>query len=245
MLITIALLCVSTNLVASQVMSLSSQSEYSTTSEIKNTLHWYWRSTTRFVTLRVLWDRTFYERTCLYSTFWAKFTTDRIVKPNLESIDDILVHIQRFDPDKKGIEELHVTFNGTINHDHVGSMACEITTEDGTNITKILSVDINISCKFDDTDDIIRYYCEPLKFGWLYGLVEAKLRLNNEEKAHISINGPGFKYLEYAYGSILSCYSGPGGPLIAITVMIPRVGEYELEIIFNSKYITRKRFEIR
>lgn len=245
MLIRITVLSLCLNFSISQVLTLTSQTEYSSTSITNNIIYWYWRSTTRFVSLKIVWDRIFYTRTCMYDTPWTRLIAERIVRPKLENINDAIIYIYRIDPDNRGMEELRVTFNGTINHDSIGSLWCQITTEDGRNITKVVTVNLNINCQLSQIDNITRYHCEPAKYGWLRGSVEAKLYFNNEELATVSVSKFGFKYLKYDYGSILSCYLGPGGPIVSVTIMLPRVGEYDLEIVINSKYTTRNRFEIR
>lgn len=193
--------------------------------------------------MEVTWDRIFYERVSLYKTEWTRFTTNRTVTRRISN-ENIIIDICRFDPDEKGIEELHVQFNGTINHDFVGTLSCTITTEDGKTVSKAVTVDMAITCQLYYHRNVTIYECDPTNHGWVRGPVEVVAKLDNVTQGRLLTTNYGFQHLEYTRGSILSCYLGPGGPIVAITMMIRRCGDYELEIVINKKYTVEKRFTI-
>nr|WEG68849.1 protein m136 [Mastomys natalensis cytomegalovirus 1]WEG68985.1 protein m136 [Mastomys natalensis cytomegalovirus 1]WEG71213.1 protein m136 [Mastomys natalensis cytomegalovirus 1] len=242
-LLSLSLLSYLLNSTTSQVIILAYQTRLSTTCISRNIIKWYWRSTTRFVSMEVSWDRMFYETVSLYKTDWTRFTTNRTVTRKIGN-EDITIDICRFDPDEKGIEELHVQFNGTINHEFMGTLSCMITTEDGKSLSKSVTIDMAITCQLYYHRNSTIYECDPTNHGWLRGPVEVTAKLNNVTQGRLLTTEYGFQYIEYTRGSVLSCYLGPGGPIVAITMMIRRCGDYELEIVIKKKYIVKRRFNI-
>lgn len=65
-------------LAASQIVITASQNERTTGATGRVVLEWLWRTTSRFVTLDVSWDRELYGSERLYHSPWTRFLFDRV-----------------------------------------------------------------------------------------------------------------------------------------------------------------------
>lgn len=202
-------------------------------------MEWLWRTTSRFVTLELIWDREFYGSERLYHTPWTRLLFDRIIYLRPKDVDDAELQLIRIDPDDRGMEELRVRFLGTINHGSVGTMRCAVSTEDGREATKALSLDLGMKCRtyVKSQSRGIRHTCSPERYGWLPpGLtVNSTLRSTDGRTSTLSIGRPGFGYREHASGCLLSCYLGPDGPVVSVTAAEScLLREYKMEVKIGS-----------
>lgn len=240
-----------TRVVTPQIVLTSSQSERNTGGAGRVTLEWLWRTTSRFVSLELTWDRKLYGSERVYHTPWTRLLLDRVIYPQPRGVKDAELQLQRTDPDDKGLEELRVRFLGTINHDSAGAMRCAVSTEDGRNADKTLSLDLGMKCRtYDrpwDGGETRRRTCAPEKYGWLSpGLrVTSILRPEGGKTIVLAIARPGFHYTEYAPGCRLSCYLGPEGPIVGVTASGScAVRKYEMEVRIGSWRAFEDRFEL-
>ncbi|AKB93319.1 b136 [Murid betaherpesvirus 8] len=195
--------------------------------------------------MRLLWVRRLYgEAEILYDTPWTRFTTDRFMRLSLQDVPDATLRIKRFDPDKKGIEEINVWFNATIDHNSMGILRCIVNTERNLGTYKDIYVHLDLICEHYVYDGIVKYSCSPKLYGWLRGGIFTSIYVNDTRRGHTFIIQPGYVDIEYMQGSILSCYLGPGGPIITVTSENPYKGQNELQISINSKYFITKKFNL-
>lgn len=230
-----------TNVISCQIFVLVSKSILHTSGRYMNHIEWYLRSTSRFVSLEVEWERTLFSKEILFKTPWTRFTTDRVIYPALIDVDDASVRIIRHDPDIYGMEEIRVQFNGTIDHTSLGRLRCTVTTENGKTLTKYADVYINIKCIMFKTHTVSKYYCEPEGYGWFRGYIDVALQIGNENVV-LKLYTPGFEYIEYRRGCFLSCYLGPGGPIVSITAYNTYTEINNLIIKLNSQYAITNQF---
>ncbi|AAF99231.1 pr136 [rat cytomegalovirus strain Maastricht] len=233
-----------------QIVLTVSQNERSTGGMDRATLEWLWRTTSRFVSLELTWDREFYGHELLYHTPWTRLLFDRVIYLRPRDVDDAELHLTRTDPDERGMEELRVRFLGTINHASVGTMRCTVTAEDGRSADKALSLNLGMKCRTYDrpTDGKTRRRtCAPQRYGWLPSgfTVTSILRPDDGNKTVLTIKRPGFEYIEYAPGCRLSCYLGPEGPVVSVTATgsCP-IRVYEMEVKIGSWRVLEDRFEL-
>lgn len=171
--------------------------------------------------------------------------------PRAKDVDDAELYLIRADPDDKGMEELIVRFLGTINHGSVGAMRCAVTTEDGRNADKNLSVDLGMRCstyaRVQDDKTIQRTSCAPERSGWLpTGIaVNSTLRSDDGWTTALAIARPGFGYAEHAPKCLLACYLGPEGPIVSVTVTdLCPIRAYEMEVRIGSWCALKDRIEL-
>lgn len=195
--------------------------------------------------MRISWVRKLYDKAeIIYDTPWTRFTTDRFKRLSIRDVPDATLHIKRFDPDEKGIEEINVWFNATIDHNSMGTLRCVVNTESGPDTYKDIHVNLDLICERYAYDNITKYSCSPKLYGWLRGSVFTSIYVNGTRRGHTFIVQPGYVDIEYIQGSILSCYLGPGGPIITVTSEDPYRGQNELQISINSKYYISKKFNL-
>lgn len=234
----------------SQIVITASQSERTTGGAKRVTLEWLWRTTSRFETLDVTWDRSLYGFKRLYYTSWARFLFERVVYPRIKDVDDAELRLIRTNPDEKGMEELRVQFLGTINHASTGTMRCAVTTEDGRSAQKSLSVVLWMRCTTHEIvqDGGSRRTCAPDRPGWLSAgfFVNSTLISDNVPgETVLTIRHPGFGYVEHAPECLLSCYLGPDGPIVSVLAKQScRVRTYKMEVRIGSWRVFGDTFEL-
>lgn len=234
-----------------QIVLTASQNEQNTGGTGRVTLEWLWRTTSRFVSLELTWDRKFYGHEQLYHTAWTRLLFDRVIYPHPQDVDDAELQLTRVDPDERGMEELRVRFLGTINHASVGTMRCAVTTEDGRSADKTLSLSLGMRCRTynrpKDGKRTRRRTCAPQRYGWLPPgfIITGTLKFDDGKTTALTIERPGFEYIEYAPGCRLSCYLGPEGPVVSVTVSgsCP-IRVYEMEVRIGPWRAFEDRFEL-
>lgn len=233
-----------------QIVLTASQNERSTGGMGRVTLEWLWRTTSRFVSLELMWDRHFYGHERLYHTPWTRLIVDRAIYLRPRDVNDAELHLTRTDPDGRGMEELRVRFLGTINHASMGTMRCAVTTEDGRSADKALSLSLAMRCKTYDSPKggkTRRRMCAPQRDGWLPPgfTVTAILRFDDGNRTVLTIERPGFEYIEYAPGCRLSCYLGPEGPVVSVTATgACPIRVYEMEVKIGLWRVFEDKFEL-
>lgn len=238
-----------THVTTSQIVVTVSQNERTTGGTGRVALEWLWRTTSRFVTLELIWDREFYGSERLYHTPWTRFLFDRIIYLRPTDVGDAELQLTRADPDDRGMEELRVRFLGTINHDSVGTMRCTVSTEDGREAGKSLSVNLGMRCRtyVKSRNREVRRTCSPERYGWLPSrfAVSSILRSADGRTSVLSIDRPGFGYTEHAPGCLLSCYLGPSGPIVSVTATEAcPIRRYEMGVRIGSWRALDDGFEL-